>query len=142
VDIFNHRSSSRARSWNAPDAGERLSRCKSQPSQISIHSSEGPIWRTTDATDAASESRKMRKSLSPSILQSSKFPRTLSAASLGSSENCENCENSVFNPAAFQTLFLPGSGNKPLDPMAVSAVHRTVTETVQSNCYCIHQETA
>ena len=35
---------------------------------------------------------------------------------------------SQFDPANFQTLFLPGTGNKPLDPLAVRAIHRTLTE--------------
>ena len=35
---------------------------------------------------------------------------------------------SQFDPANFQTLFLPGTGNKPLDPLAVRAIHRTLVE--------------
>lgn len=43
-----------------------------------------------------------------------------------SSKDC----SSIFDPSSFLTLYLPGSGsNKPLDPMAVSLVHRTLVDT-------------
>ena len=37
--------------------------------------------------------------------------------------------NSLFDPVNFFSLFLPGNGNKPLDALAVSAVHRTLVNT-------------
>jgi len=99
-DIFNHRSSSRM-----------ILRCKSQPSG---GSSEAPpsVWKANE---------QWRKSLSPSFLKSG-------------SEDLEanpeiSSQRSIFSPSSFLTLYLPGHGNKPLDPMAVSAVHRTLVDT-------------
>ena len=40
---------------------------------------------------------------------------------------------SQFDPVNFQTLFLPGTGNKPLDPLAVRAIHRTLVEMSAEN---------
>lgn len=66
------------------------------------------VWTTKGSSHA-------RKSLSPRRLFKS------SQDDLG--------HQSLFDPASFLTLYLPGSGNKPLDPLAVSAVHRTLVDT-------------
>ena len=82
------------------------SRCKSQPNSLEVHD---PIW--------ISESKlRERKSLSPNTLR-------------GYSTFVSDLDKSLFDPQAYQTLYLPGGGNKPLDPMAVSAVHRTIVDT-------------
>ena len=113
IDIFNHRSSSRLfRSHYSS-----RSRCKSQPHSLDLHD---PVWMAH--SDAKGRER---KSLSPNTL------RAYSTQLVG-----EN-DKSLFDPQSFQTLYLPAGGNKPLDPMAVSAVHRTLVDT-PANILAIH----
>ena len=113
IDIFNHRSSSRL--YMSRHASR--SRCKSQPHSLDVHD---PVWM------AHSEAKgRERKSLSPNTL------RAYSTLLVG-----EN-DKSLFDPQSFQTLYLPAGGNKPLDPMAVSAVHRTLVDT-PANILAIH----
>ena len=113
IDIFNHRSSSRLYTSHYS-----RSRCKSQPHSLDLHD---PIWMAHSGKAKGRE----RKSLSPNTL------RGYSTLVVG-----EN-DQSLFDPQSFQTLYLPAVGNKPLDPMAVSAVHRTLVDT-PSNILAIH----
>ena len=72
----------------------------------------------------------LRKSLSPSLLQSnSKDDPAASTASTLTTAATTKERVSLFDPANFHSLFLPGNGNKPLDALAVSAVHRTLVDT-------------
>lgn len=63
--------------------------------------------------------------MSPSLLKMQHEEQELVSSNADSNDG-----NSIFDPSSFLTLYLPGSGsNKPLDPMAVSLVHRTLVET-------------
>ena len=110
-DIFNHRSSSRLTSNGHGKFNKKSSfRCKSQPNSLdAIPSLNDPIWMAHGQAKT-----KERKSLSPNVL------KALGEGSL---------DKSMFDPHTYMTLFLPITSNKPLDPMAVSAVHRTLVDT-------------
>ena len=174
MDIFNHRSASRG--CMVGKSNELYSndhpfedvvfapatRCKSQP-LLDVEESH-PIWREIQVQNDSSGSgisRRMRKSLSPSILQHQQqkkrnpsgrgvntgvagvsgvdvYPAPPSATVNHEHEKFDNNDDdddvmvSVFDPTRFQCLFLPGSSdkvNKPLDPMALSSVHRTLIDT-------------
>ena len=90
--------------FNHRSSSRVILRCKSQPSGGDTPS----VWKANE---------QWRKSLSPSFLKSDHEHRS------------ECIERSIFSPSSFLTLYLPGHGNKPLDPMAVSAVHRTLVDT-------------
>ncbi len=137
VDIFNHRSSSRAKSRN-----EDLRSQSQPPGQIE------PIW-----TPAASGMPMVRHSLSPSVLEAamelvtsatsaassggtkSTSPRGSSSTPSSSAANPNPNPNpsynacSIFQPASFTTPFLSEPSSRALDPMAISNVLRALIET-------------
>ena len=141
MDIFNHRSASRAcivskgSELYSNDPFEDVfapTRCKSQPL---LDVEESPIWREIQVQNDSSSSRRMRKSLSPSMLQQQKKNNqsaTINHEHEKFDTNDDDVMVSVFDPSHYVTLFLPGSNdkvNKPLDPMALSSVHRTLIDT-------------
>ena len=110
-------------------------RCKSQPL---LDIDESPIWREIQVQNGGGSSRRMRKSLSPNILQQQQQQQQKKTPSATVNHGHEKFDNdddmmvSVFDPTGFQSLFLPvssGKVNKPLDPMALSSVHRTLIDT-------------
>ena len=111
ADIFNYRSSSRAMMLRP----KNNVRCKSHPDSLQVDDTDDsvPIWTTN-----------LRKSLSPSLLHRNET----NSVELDFTTPQNITTSSKFDPEKFQTLFL-SSSNKPLDPMAVSAVHRTLVET-------------
>ena len=111
-DIFNHRSSSRLANGKVKLAS-RDKRCKSQPHSLDamLRDPDDPIWM-------AHSHDKERKSLSPNVLKA-----------MVAGEACSWESQSLFDPGSYMTLFLPITSHKPLDPMAVSAVHRTLVDT-------------
>ena len=143
MDIFNHRSASRGCmvgksseiDSNDPfeDVFAPATRCKSQPL---LDIDESPIWREIQVQNGGGSSRRMRKSLSPNILQQQQQQKKTPSATVNHGhekfDNDDDMMVSVFDPTGFQSLFLPvssGKVNKPLDPMALSSVHRTLIDT-------------
>lgn len=146
VDIFNHRSASRGsmypktsycKSQDGPhyftSTTNTPSRCKSQPQLLDID--ESPVWMmTNDKNNYHKQAQMTRKSLSPSLLASTRSASPISSSSSAVTSSTPVAEDklSVFNPTCFHTLFLPGGGNgstKPLDPLALNSIHRTLLDT-------------
>ncbi len=114
-DIFNHRSSSRLTNGKVKTSELPHWRCKSQPHSLdAMLRDDDPIWMAHSHGEAKV---KERKSLSPNVLKA-----------MVAGEAC-SWDKSLFEPGSYMTLFLPITSNKPLDPMAVSTVHRTLVDT-------------